>query len=166
MHERDVTIPPDILQWLEGDREQWLADELWGLATEEQDPAPAAFVRAFRRCARLVSSGASAVRLQDLDAEQTVLGAILLEGRETFLRVSNTLNAPAFYVEKHRLIFEGMRALAARGESVDLLTVADELRSTSRLDQAGGPAVLAQLVEHASIATNLDRYVRIVRENA
>jgi len=49
-----ITIPVDILSWPDDLKHQWLADELWQQATDEQDPAPAAFVNDFLEAARLV----------------------------------------------------------------------------------------------------------------
>jgi len=102
----------------------------------------------------------------NLDAERAVLGAILLEGRETLPRVIELLRASDFYTEAHRTIFETMLRLFDRGEPVDLITLSEELRRAGALEAVGGPAALALLVEHASIAAHLTSYASIVRDMA
>jgi DnaB-like helicase N terminal domain/AAA domain len=102
----------------------------------------------------------------NLDAERAVLGAILLEGRDSFARVADTLEGDDFYTERHREIFKAMCALAARRERIDVLTLAEELRRADQLEAVGGPVALGLLMEHASILINLPSYVRLVTEAA
>lgn len=102
----------------------------------------------------------------NLDAERAVLGAVLLEGRETLPRVIELLRGSDFYTEAHRTMFETMLRLFDRGEPVDLITLSEELRRVGALEAVGGPAALALLVEHASIAAHLTAYAGIVRDMA
>jgi replicative DNA helicase len=95
-----------------------------------------------------------------------VLGAVLLEGRETLPRVIEVLRSSDFYTESHRTIYETMLRLFDRGEPVDLITLSEELRRTGGLEAVGGPTTLALLVEHASIAAHLGAYASIVRDMA
>src|ERR1700675_3875140 len=100
-----------------------------------------------------------------MEAERAVLGAILLE-RESLPKAVELLQAPDFYKEGHRKIFHAMLGLFERNEPVDLLTVSEELRRRTELEEAGGPAALAGLVEEAATAAHLLSYGGIVRENA
>jgi replicative DNA helicase len=102
----------------------------------------------------------------NLDAERAVLGAILLEGRETLPRVIELLKPSDFYTEAHRLTFQGMLALFTRSEPVDVLTLTEELRRGDQLEIVGGPAALALLVEQGSISAYLSSYASIVRDMA
>src|SRR5882724_1806832 len=102
----------------------------------------------------------------NLDAERAVLGAVLLEGRETLPRVIEVLRPSDFYTEAHRAIYQAMQDLFERGEPVDLLTLTEELRRHDQLPCVGGPAALALLVEQASIAANLGSYTSIVGDKA
>jgi replicative DNA helicase len=102
----------------------------------------------------------------NLDAERAVLGAILLEGRETLPRVIELLKPSDFYTEAHRLTYQGMLALFNRSEPVDVLTLTEELRRSDQLEVAGGPAALALLVEQGSISAYLNSYASIVRDMA
>ncbi len=102
----------------------------------------------------------------NLDAERAVLGAVLLEGRETLPRVIEVLRPSDFYTEAHRFMYEAMLRLFDRGEPVDVLTLTEELRRSDQLEFVGGPAALALLVEQASIAAHLHSYAQIVRDMA
>jgi len=100
-----------------------------------------------------------------LEAERAVLGAILLE-RESLPKAIELLKADDFYKEGHRKIFDATLALFERNEPVDLLTVSEELKRRAELDEVGGPAALASLVEEAATAAHLLSYGAIVREKA
>jgi replicative DNA helicase len=102
----------------------------------------------------------------NLDAERAVLGAILLEGRETLPRVIEVLRTSDFYTEAHRAIYAAMLRLFDRSEPVDLITLNEELRRSDQLAIVGGPAVMAQLTEEAAIAVHLVSYAEIVRDRA
>jgi replicative DNA helicase len=102
----------------------------------------------------------------NLDAERAVLGAVLMEGRETLPRVIEVLRPSDFYTEAHRVIYGSMLTLFDRGEPVDVLTLTEELRRGDQLEFVGGPAVLALLVEQGSISAYLSSYTSIVRDRA
>ena len=100
-----------------------------------------------------------------LEAERAVLGAILLE-RESLPKAVELLRPSDFYKEGHRKIFDTMIALFERNDPVDLLTLSEELRRRNALDDVGGPAALAALVEEAATSAHLLAYGGIVREKA
>src|SRR5437867_864830 len=102
----------------------------------------------------------------NLDAERAVLGAVLLEGRETLPRVIELLRPSDFYTDAHRTIYATMQGLFDRSEPVDLITLSEDLRRDGALESVGGPGALALLVEHASIAAHLTAYASIVRDMA
>lgn len=108
----------------------------------------------------------SAVPPHDLGAERAILGAVLFGGTSVFTTVAATLRATDWYTEANRSVYAAMVALAERTEPIDALTVAEELRRSDRITQAGGPAYLALLCEEASIAAHLDAYLSIVRDKA
>jgi len=100
-----------------------------------------------------------------LEAERAVLGGMLLD-RESLPKAVELLKPSDFYKEGHRKIFDSMLALFERNEPVDLLTVSEEMRRRSELDEVGGPATLGALVEEAATAAHLLSYGGIVREKA
>jgi len=100
-----------------------------------------------------------------LEAERAVLGAILLD-RESLPKAIELLRPADFYKEGHRKIFDATLALFERNEPVDLLTVSEELKRRATLEEVGGAAALASLVEEAATAAHLLSYGAIVREKA
>jgi len=100
-----------------------------------------------------------------LEAERSVLGGMLLD-RESLPQALELLKPSDFYKEGHRKMFDSMLALFERDEPADLLTISEELRRRSELDEVGGAAALGELVEEAATATNLLFYGAIVREKA
>jgi replicative DNA helicase len=100
-----------------------------------------------------------------LEAERAVLGALLLE-RESLPRAIEILRPSDFYKDGHRIIFAAMLTLFERNEPVDLLTMAEELRRQGALEQVGGAAALASLVEEAATAAHVASYAHIVREKS
>lgn len=100
----------------------------------------------------------------NLEAEQAVLGAVLLDG--TLAPSIVHLQAAMFHLERHRDVFRAIQALVAAGEAVDALTVADALRRTGAFDAAGGHTTLATLQEAGTVATQLEAAATIVRDYA
>src|SRR5258705_11985198 len=94
----------------------------------------------------------------NLDAERAVLGAILLEGRETLPRVIELLKPSDFYTEAHRFTYQSMLALFNRSEPVDVLTLTEELRRSDQLEIAGRPAALALRIETGSTSASFNYY--------
>ena len=101
----------------------------------------------------------------NLEAERAVLGAVLLEPA-MLPRALELLTPDEFYKDGHRKIYAAMQRLFERSEPADVLTVAEELRRAGEFEEVGGPAVLATLVEEATVATQFSTYALIVREKA
>jgi replicative DNA helicase len=102
---------------------------------------------------------------QSLDAEQSVLGGILLDNT-ALDRLAEVLQPEDFYREAHRKVFRGMRRLSERSEPVDLITLSEELRGRGELADVGGAAYLGELAERVPTAANILQYARIVRDKA
>ena len=102
-----------------------------------------------------------------LEAEQSVLGAMLLSERTHYAFViEEGLRAEDFYRERHRLVYETMLSLFTTGEAIDVVTVVENLRSRGQLDQAGGQAEIDALTAAVPSVGNLRQYAAIVRERA
>ncbi|MFP5225449.1 MAG: replicative DNA helicase [Actinomycetota bacterium] len=102
----------------------------------------------------------------DLDAEESVLGAMLLS-RTACSEVLETLRSgDDFYRPTHGKIFDAIRDLFARGEAVDAVTVVDELRRRGDLEQVGGAPYLHTLLQATPTAANALHYARIVGSHA
>ncbi len=102
-----------------------------------------------------------------IDAEQAVLGAILLSERVLYsVVIEMGLKPHDFYRERHATIFEAMLSLYRESEPIDVLTVTDHLESTGKLQEVGGRAVIDELAGPVPVVGNLRRYGMIVREQA
>lgn len=102
---------------------------------------------------------------QNLEAEQAVLGALMLEP-ETGSSVFEIIQPEDFYRDNHRLIFIALRDLFERGDPVDLVSVAEILRQSGRLEQVGGIATVSQIARSVPSAANVDYYARVVAEKS
>lgn len=102
---------------------------------------------------------------QNIEAEQCVLGSILLQ-TEAMDKVVETLTAEDFYRPEHRLIFAAMLHLFGKTEPRDLVTVTNVLKNANNLDKMGGPAYLATLTDIVPVAANILYYAKIVREKS
>lgn len=102
---------------------------------------------------------------QNLDAEQSTLGSMLLE-KEAIYKGSEILRPDDFYREAHRVIFEVVVHLANKGEPVDMITVSEELKQRGMLDKVGGVAYLTQLANFVPTAANVEHYANIVAEKS
>ncbi len=101
----------------------------------------------------------------NLEAERSVLGAILLDDKSIF-PVLEILRKEDFYLESHRKIFEKMYTLSISQRAIDLITLKNELQRTDDLENAGGPAYLAGLTDGLPRAMNIEHYAQIVKEKA
>ena len=102
---------------------------------------------------------------QNLEAEASVLGGILLEN-DAINRVLEMLTPDDFYRESHRKIFRAMMELSDRNEPVDIITLSEVLKARGDIEAVGGTAYLTSLNDLVPTAANIAYYARIVREKA
>jgi replicative DNA helicase len=102
---------------------------------------------------------------QNIEAEQMVLGAILIEN-DSINKVIETLSPDDFYKDTHRRIFKVMLDMFETGDAIDLVTLSDALRGKTGLEAVGGASYLATLVSLVPTAANIKYHARIVREKA
>ncbi len=102
---------------------------------------------------------------QNLDAEQSVLGAMLID-KEAVVKAVELLKPQDFYRDANGHIFEAIINLFERGEAVDLITLTEELRQGGMLDQVGGISYVAALANSVPTAANVEHYARIVEEKS
>jgi replicative DNA helicase len=101
----------------------------------------------------------------NLDAEKSVLGAILIQN-EAFNHAAELIGPRDFFRDAHRRIFEKMIRLSERNEAIDFVTLKEELSRSGELDEVGGPAYIAGLVDGVPRSTNVEYYAGIVKEKA
>ncbi|TMQ58337.1 MAG: replicative DNA helicase [Candidatus Eisenbacteria bacterium] len=102
---------------------------------------------------------------QSLDAERSVLGAMLLS-RDAIAAAIQHLDERAFYRETHRKIWRSMVVLFDRNEAVDLVTLVEELKRRKELEAVGGATYLTSLDQFVATAANVEHYCKIVNEKA
>ena len=111
------------------------------------------------------SSQTAPVPPQNLDAEESVLGAMMLSPG-AIGAVSEIVDAGDFYRESHAKMYRAALALYARGEPVDAITLVDALEERSELEDAGGRVRIHELAALVPATANAAHYARIVREMA
>ncbi len=100
-----------------------------------------------------------------LDAEMAVLGSMLVE-REAIIKASELLRAEDFYAEKHRVIFEAIQSLDARGNAIDFVTVSESLKDVPAFLGSSAREVVIELTEKVPTALHVEHYAKIVQEKA
>ena len=108
---------------------------------------------------------AAPVPPQNLEAEESVLGAMLISST-AIGSVTEILDASDFYRESHAKVYRAALGLWGKGEPVDAITLADELDERGELEAVGGAARIAELAALVPAASNVDHYARIVKEVA
>jgi replicative DNA helicase len=104
---------------------------------------------------------------QSLEAEQSVLGAVLLSDTALpALIIDERLHPEDFYRESHGIVFAAMLDLHNGGEPVDALTLVEHLKQAGQLEAAGGRAAIDLLAASVPAVGHVRQYARIVRENA
>ncbi len=101
----------------------------------------------------------------DQDAEQSVLGAILIDPTAISL-VSETLKPVHFYSRENNYIYEAMLMLFQENRPIDILTLSDELKKQKHYKECGGKAYIAELLQIVPTSANIEHYSRLVRESA
>ena len=100
-----------------------------------------------------------------VEAEQSVLGGLMLDN-QMWYAIDGYLSAADFYRHDHRLIFAAIQSLATADAPLDMVTLAERLKDTEQLQDAGGLPYLGQLASDTPSAANLPAYARIVHDKA
>jgi replicative DNA helicase len=101
----------------------------------------------------------------NLEAEQAVLGAILIDP-SSLVTVTERLRPEDFYRQGHQRLFQVMIELSERGEPLDLVTITSELQDRKLLEEVGGVSYLTELAEVVPTSANVEYYARIVEEKS
>jgi len=100
---------------------------------------------------------------QATDLEEAVLGAIMLE-KDAIEHVMDLLSPASFYKEAHQKIYKCIVELSSNLQPIDILTVTEELRRKSQLDEVGGPFYITQLTSKIASAAHVEYHGRIVAQ--
>jgi replicative DNA helicase len=112
-------------------------------------------------------SGGSGDRLppQNLEAERSVLGSILLDN-DPLHDIVLLLRVEDFYRDAHQVIYAAIRDLYDQNKGIDAVTLAEELKKRDQFDQVGGHDILTEIIESVPTAANAKYYANIVKEKA
>lgn len=102
---------------------------------------------------------------QNLEAERSVLGSILLDP-EVLPNVAEVLKVEHFYSPQHALIFEAVLQLYQASKPVDLVTLTSQLKKNNKLQQVGGSAYLSELVAIVPTSAHSEEYAALVKEES
>lgn len=102
---------------------------------------------------------------QSLDAEMSLLGAVLID-EEVLADISEHVTVKDFYDKRHATIFGGMMKLYEHHRPVDLLTLTDQLKKKDELEAVGGSAYLTELTNYVPTAAHAESYAEIVAQKA
>jgi len=101
----------------------------------------------------------------DLDAEKSVLSALLLDPR-VFHEIFEDVSPDDFYHPSHQLLLRAMLTIHDERRPVDLITLSEYLTTEKTLDAVGGPVALAEIADFAATSANVSHHARIVRDKA
>lgn len=98
---------------------------------------------------------------QDLEMEEAVLGALMLES-DAFSVVCDLLRPEFFYEPAHKKIYNAIQNIGAQNNPIDMLTVTEQLRAEHTLEEVGGPIRISELTAKVSSAAHLEYHARVV----
>lgn len=102
---------------------------------------------------------------QNIDAEASLLGSILID-TDAIVKIADNVRSDDFFDKRHELIYRGMINLYERHSPIDVLTLANQLKSQGELDSVGGAAYLTELTNFVPTATHVEQYADIVAQKA
>ncbi|MBI2592796.1 MAG: replicative DNA helicase [Candidatus Colwellbacteria bacterium] len=100
---------------------------------------------------------------QDIEAEQSVLGALMLD-KDAIFQVADVLGPDDFYKKAHSIIFGAILKLWERREPIDILSVTAELKRAEELKEVGGSSYLTELINSVPTASHVGHYGKVVKE--
>jgi replicative DNA helicase len=98
---------------------------------------------------------------QNTEAEASLLGALLIDS-DAIVKIADSISAGDFYEKRHERIYEAMQQIYERHQSLDVLTLADRLKSNGYLDMIGGASYLTELTNFVPTASHVEQYADIV----
>ena len=100
---------------------------------------------------------------QDVEMEKVVLGALMID-KDAFAIVGDILHPETFYDPRHQKIYEAIRSLSLKERPVDIMTVVDQLRHDSNLDDVGGPVYVAELSSMVASSAHIEYHAHVLTQ--
>src|SRR5579863_9767417 len=113
----------------------------------------------------LTAAGIDRLPPQNLEAEQAILGALMVD-RDLIPIVSEIVQKSDFYAPHHATVYDAVITLYERGEPVDKVSVAEELRRRKLLEEIGGADFISQMLNTVPTAASAEYYARVVAEKS
>ena len=101
---------------------------------------------------------------QDLDAEKSIIGAVLLDS-DSLVSIVQTIKPDHFYKEAHTHIMRAIIELYEKRDPIDLITLTAQLKKDGKFDKVGGAAYLSELASGVPTAANITQYAQIIRDH-
>jgi replicative DNA helicase len=102
---------------------------------------------------------------QNLEAEASLLGAVLIDG-DALVKIADSIHSHDFYDQRHQRIYEAITQLYERRSPIDVLTLADQLKTNGVLDLVGGASYLTELTNFVPTAAHVEQYAEIVAQKS
>ena len=103
------------------------------------------------------------VQPQALDIEEAVLGALMIDS-DAIGRLGGVLKPESFYDKRNQLLFEAIQKMDLSDRPIDILTVAEYMRSQGTLEEVGGPVYIAQLTSKVVSSVNIEYHANIIAQ--
>ena len=101
-----------------------------------------------------------------VEAEQSVLGSLLIDPSEGFEKISGILSSDDFYINEHRILFLAMQEMFLANQEIDTVTLVNKLVENGDRDESGGLQYITQIAEIVPSARNIKDYAQIGRDKA
>ena len=101
-----------------------------------------------------------------VEAEQSVLGSLLIDPNEGFEKISGLITADDFYINEHRILYTAMQEMFLANQQIDTVTLVNKLVENGDRDEGGGLQYITQIAEIVPSARNIKDYALIVRDKA
>jgi replicative DNA helicase len=102
---------------------------------------------------------------QNTEAEASLLGALLIDS-DAIVKIADTIAPVDFFEKRHERIYEAMQQLYDHHDALDVLTLADRLKSNGYLEMVGGAGYLTELTNFVPTAAHVEQYAEIVAQKA
>ena len=116
-------------------------------------------------CATMADELIEKVPPQNLEAEQSVLGALLIDS-DSIVKISDFIGPDDFYADKHRIIFTAMLDLFRQHEPIDLLALSNRLKELGKLEEIGGRSYLTKLTSSMPTSSHIISHAQIIQRKA
>ena len=118
-----------------------------------------------RKAAQPLDPSLGHLQPQALEIEKAVLGALMID-KDAYAIVCEILRPESFYEPRNQMVYTAIRDLSMDEKPVDMLTVADQLAKSGKLEQVGGPGYIAELTSGVATSANIEYHANIIAQKS